>query len=225
MALRWATRSAASRRQLAEDPPRPAHEPVEHRRLEQARRPHVHADQESLGPLVDERLPGRIERALLGGQRRRALEVHARQIDHQIGMAGQEPVEDGRGGRAGVGEHEGGRRHRLERGLEGRGRAGVELLVDDDRHLLAAGDFQQLHERRIGRAPVDLAADLTHVDLAGDAGAASWPAPLPAGSRPGARSDPVPAGRRRRGPGTSGPRPRPRPRRPSARRRRRAGPP
>src|SRR5204863_4158257 len=82
-------------RQLAEDAARPREEPVEHRRLEEPRRPDVDAHQEAVGELLDERLPGGLERARLRGERGLALEVHAGEVHDEVRVAGQQALHPG----------------------------------------------------------------------------------------------------------------------------------
>src|SRR5207245_7428566 len=79
--------------ELAEDAPGPHEESIEHRGLEEPRGPDIHADHEAVGHLLDQRFPAGIERPGLRRERRRPLEVHTREIDEQIRVKQQEPIE------------------------------------------------------------------------------------------------------------------------------------
>src|SRR5207245_2283599 len=79
--------------ELAEDAPGPHEESIEHRGFEEPRGPDIHADHEAVGHLLDQRLPAGIERPGLGRERRRPLEVHAREIDEQIRGTLEVPIE------------------------------------------------------------------------------------------------------------------------------------
>src|SRR5262245_40202366 len=153
--------------QLAENSPGPDEEAIQHRRLEEPRRPDIDADQVAIGHLFDERLPAGIERTGLRRQRGRPLEVHAGQIHTEIGITHQEPVETAGWPLTAVGEHDrrlavGGQRA-IERGL---GCVG-QLVVNDDRDAEFSDNVEDPAECRAVWIAIDqLASDLTHVNLA-----------------------------------------------------------
>src|SRR5216117_4580654 len=91
-----------------------------------------------------------MQRPLLLGERRRALKVHAREVDPEVGVAPEQALEIAGLRLAGVSEDDdrlavGGQR-RLERGRGG----GRQLVVDHDRHAALRGQLEDLHERRRG---------------------------------------------------------------------------
>src|SRR2546422_9694103 len=162
------------RLELAEDPASPQKEPIEHRRLEEPRRPDVHADQEAVGHFLDQRLPTWIDGAGLRGKRRRPLEVHAGEIHEEIGIAHQEPVETAGRTFAAVGEDDRGLPVSGEGAIEGGLRRIGQLVVDDDRHAERRRHVEDLAEGGAGRVAVDrTATDLTYVDLSDHLGPTS----------------------------------------------------
>src|SRR5437870_4342847 len=134
------------RRELPEDTACPREEPVEHRRLEEPRRPHVEAHQEAVRHLLDQRLPRRIEWPVLGGERGLAQEVHPGEVDHEVRVAREQPLHARRRALAGVGEA--GRRLpvRRERATEcGGGRVG-QLATHANRQPDLGGEAKDLPE-------------------------------------------------------------------------------
>src|SRR5262249_40675850 len=155
------------RLELAEDPPRPREQSIEHRRLEEPCGPDVDADHEAVRHLLDEGLPARIERPRLGRQRRRPLEVHAREVDEEVRIAQQQTIESAGWTLAAGCQDDRALAVRRESPLERSLRLIGELVMDDDRHLELRGRIEDRAEhRRIGIAIDQSAADLAHLDLA-----------------------------------------------------------
>src|SRR2546425_1293385 len=161
------------RPELAEDPACPQNEPIQHRRLEEPRRPDVDADEEPIGHLFDQPLPAWIERAGLRGEHGRPLEVHAGEIRDEIGIALQESVETAGRTFAAMGEDDRGLSMSGQGPVQGRLRRVGQLVVDDDRHAEFPRDVEDLAEGGAVGVAIDRpATDLTQVNLADH----PWPA-------------------------------------------------
>src|SRR5262249_61279318 len=102
----------------------------------------------------------------LGGERRLALEVHAREIHHEIGVAGEQRLDARRRRFPRMGQEDRRLAPGRERALQALGGADVEVAVDDDRELPLGGDLEELLELGAARVTIDLPRELADVDLA-----------------------------------------------------------